>query len=150
MLCASCFTDNELCVGSDCGPGKETVVLICCRHLTSFNCFWMLLVFVELHGFAADLQTSSVLCDWPWPVALPFLSSNAAVEVLTRSEMLQHATAVQLCVFVGHVCIESDMPTYYIYIFIHTCNIYIIIYISRYFKHMSIHIMIHTEFSRLI
>lgn len=25
---------------------------------------------------------------------------------------LQHATAVQLCVFVGHFCIESDMPTY--------------------------------------
>ena len=42
MLCASCFTDNELCAGSDCGPGKETVVLICCRHLTSFNCFWSL------------------------------------------------------------------------------------------------------------
>ena len=67
---------------------------------------------MELHGFAADLQTSSVLCDWPWPVALPFLSSNAAVEVLTGSEMLQHATEVQLRVFVGHFCIESDMPTY--------------------------------------
>lgn len=46
---------------------------------------------MELHGFAADLQTSSVLCDWPWPVALPFLSSNAAVEVYS---MLQQFSCV--------------------------------------------------------